>query len=127
MKDMGDNAEWQRVWLMAKQIARELNAVFFFAHHVKTGPARSGRVAPEMSDGLWGSDQFAEFVLGLWTPTAGEVGLMVRKNRTGPKDVPVKLKAELSRADISDPEPKQQSPVRTAKAKNVVEMRRKDG
>lgn len=127
MSDMGNNAEWQRVWLQAKQIARELNAVFFFAHHVKTGPARSGRTAPEMSDGLWGSDQFAEFVLGLWTPRAGQVGLMVRKNRTGPKDVPVSLEANLSRADISDPEEERQPPVRKQTSDNVVPMRRSDG
>lgn len=105
MKDMSDNAEWQRVWLQAIQLARDLNAVFVFAHHVKQGLARSGRMAPEMSDALWGADQFAEFVLGLHEPTAGTRTLTVRKNRTGPKDVPVKLVADLAHADVRDPEP----------------------
>ncbi len=106
MKDMSDNAEWQRVWLQAIQLARDLNAVFIFAHHVKQGLARSGRMAPEMSDALWGADQFAEFVMGLHEPEAGVRTLTVRKNRTGPKDVPVRLVADLARADLRDPEPK---------------------
>lgn len=104
MKDMADNAEWQRVWLQAVQVARDLNAVFVFAHHVKQGPARSGRVAPQMSDALWGADQFAEFVVGLHEPEPGVRTLTVRKNRGGPKDVPVKLKADLAFADLRDPD-----------------------
>lgn len=104
MKDMADNAEWQRVWLQAIQIARDFNAFFVFAHHVKQGLARSGRMAPEMSDALWGADQFAEFVVGIHESRPGTRTLTVRKNRTGPKDVPIHLVADLAHADLRDME-----------------------
>lgn len=102
MKDMADNAEWQRVWLEAIDLARELNAFFLFAHHVKQGPARTGRIAPEMADGLWGCDQFPEFVMGLHTERPGEVTLTVRKNRGGAKDVPVRLRCDFASASVRD-------------------------
>lgn len=102
MKDMGDNAEWQRVWLESISIARELNSFFMFAHHVKQGPARSGRVAPEMSDGLWGCDQFPEFVFGLHAPMANRVVFTVRKNRGGMRDVPVNFHADFSRSNLEE-------------------------
>lgn len=100
MSDMADNAEWQRVWLESIGIAREFNSFFVFAHHVKVGPARTGRVAPEMSDGLWGCDQFPEFVFGLHSPAARQMVCTVRKNRGGRKDVPVAFRAEFSTAEI---------------------------
>lgn len=98
MEDMGANAEWQRVWLESINIARDLNTFFVFAHHVRQGLARSGRTAPDLNDGLWGCDQFPEFVFGLHNSGAREVTCTVRKNRGGPKDVPVKLPVDLSRA-----------------------------
>lgn len=104
MADMSNNAEWQRVWLQAISLARELNAFFIFAHHVRQGVARSGRVAPEMNDGLWGSDQYPEFVIGLHSPQAGRLMMTVRKNRTGPKDVPIPLKVSFPLARIDDPD-----------------------
>lgn len=102
MSDQGSYAEWERVWLACKEMARELNAVFCFAHHVRQGPARSGRLAPEASDGLWGSDKFPELVMGLHQDTPGQLTLTVRKNRGGRKDVPVRLDADLARAFISE-------------------------
>lgn len=104
MKEMDSNAEWQRVWLQSREIARSLNAFFMFAHHVKQGPARSGRVAPDLNDGLWGCDQFPEFVLGLHAERTDQMTLTVRKNRGGKKDVPVRLDADLARAKVSDPD-----------------------
>ena len=104
MKDMSDNAEWQRVWLQSISLARDLNTFFVFAHHVKQGPARSGRVAPDLNDGLWGCDQFPEFVFGLHSPASNELVLTVRKNRGGLKDVPVKMRATLATARIEDPD-----------------------
>lgn len=104
MDDMANNAEWQRVWLSAISLAREANAFFVFAHHVRQGDARGGRIAPQMNDGLWGSDQYPEFVIGLHTPNAGEVMLTVRKNRTGPKDVPIRLKVSFPLAKVEDPD-----------------------
>lgn len=103
MKDMSDNAEWQRVWLQSISVARYLNSFFVFAHHVKQGIARSGRVAPDLNDGLWGCDQFPEFVLALHTERTNEITCTVRKNRGGPKDVPVPLRASLPVASITDP------------------------
>lgn len=102
MEDMGSNAEWQTVWLKAIEIARTFNLFFMFAHHVKVGPARGGRVAPEMNDGLWGSDQFAELVMGLHTPRPKELTLTVRKNRTGAKDVPVRFVTDFAKADVRE-------------------------
>ena len=102
MKDRADNAEWQNVWLTANEIARTFSSFFVFAHHVKQGPSRSGRTAPEMSDGLWGSDTYAEFVLGLHTPRPGMIDATIRKNRTGRKDVRCRFVADLARADIEE-------------------------
>ena len=104
MKDMSDNAEWQRVWLQSIEIARRFNSFFVFAHHVKQGPARGGKVAPEMNDGLWGSDQFSEFVMGLHQPRPNELSLTVRKNRTGPKDVPIRFTTDFGRAQVWEKE-----------------------
>jgi len=104
MSDKGDNAEWQRVWLACKDIARNLNSFVLLMHHVKQGDAASGRVAPQMADGLWGSDKFPEFVLGLHAPNPSELVMTVVKNRSGKKDVPVRLRPELERARILDPE-----------------------
>lgn len=106
MEDMSNNAEWQRVWLDAINLARELNCFFLFCHHVKQGPARGGRVAPELNDGLWGCDQFPEFVMGLHTPDAGQLTLTVRKNRGGAKDVPVRFDVDFPRADIAEAAPR---------------------
>lgn len=102
MSDMANNAEWQRVWLEAINLAREVNSFFLFCHHVKQGPARTGRIAPELNDGLWGCDQFPEFVMGLHTPNVGELTLTVRKNRGGAKDVPVRFNVDFARADINE-------------------------
>lgn len=102
MADMSNNASWQGVWLSAIRLARQFNAVFCFAHHVKQGPARSGRLPPEMSDGLWGCDQFPEFVMGLWNPDPGQIKLIVRKNRTGVKDVPVAFDTDLATSRVDD-------------------------
>ena len=102
MDDMGANSEWQRVWLEAIEIARTFNLFWMFAHHVKVGPARGGRVAPEMNDGLFGSDQFAEIVMGMHTPRPNTVDVTVRKNRTGPKDVPVRFDVDFARADFKE-------------------------
>lgn len=102
MNDMSSNAEWQSVWLSAIEIARTFNSFFMFAHHVKVGPARGGRMAPEMNDGLWGSDQFAEIVMGLHTPRPKTMDCTVRKNRTGVKDVPVRFEVDFARADVTE-------------------------
>ena len=104
MEDMGSNAEWQKVWLRAIEIARTFNLFWMFAHHVKVGPARGGRTAPEMNDGLYGSDQFAELVMGLHTPRPHKMDLTVRKNRTGAKDVRVRFDTDFAKADISEEE-----------------------
>lgn len=104
MSDRGDNAEWQRVWLACKDLARNLNSFVLLMHHVRQGEAASGRLAPEMSDGLWGSNKFPEFVLGLHTASPTELVVTVRKNRSGKKDVPVRLRAQLEKSIISDPE-----------------------
>lgn len=102
MEDKGDNAEWQRVWLSAKQIARQYGLFWCFAHHVKQGPAKDGDRAPVMSDGLWGSHQFAEYVLTLHNPNPRSMVVTVRKNRMGKRDVAVPLRAEWERALIHD-------------------------
>lgn len=103
MKDMGNNADWQAVWLQAINLARDLNAFFMFAHHVRQGAARSGRIAPELNDGLWGCDQFPEFVMGLHMERSSELTLTVRKNRGGPKDVPVRFSVNFPQAEVGEP------------------------
>lgn len=102
MSDRSNNAEWQRVWLEALQLARDHNLFFMFAHHVKNGPARTGRVAPELSDGLWGSDVFPEFVLGLHLAAADKLTCTVRKNRTGQRDVTVHFNINYARGSVTD-------------------------
>lgn len=102
MEDKGSNAEWQAVWLQAIEIARTFNLFWLFAHHVKVGPARGGKVAPEMNDGLWGSDQFAEIVMGAHIPRPGFVDVTVRKNRTGKKDVKVRFAADFASAEMHE-------------------------
>lgn len=102
MSDMSNNAEWQRVWLEAIAIARDYNLFFVFAHHVKQGLARTGKQAPELSDGLWGSDQFPEFVLALHQPRPRTLTLTVRKNRTGRRDVPVHFDVDYAYAKVEE-------------------------
>jgi replicative DNA helicase len=104
MRDMGENAEWQRVWMQTKELARELNSFAILAHHVKAGPVKSGRVQPELSDGLWGCEQFPEFVFGLHAPSNHELILSLLKNRGGVKNVSVHLDAQLQLAQINDRE-----------------------
>ena len=104
MKDSSDNAEWTKVWLSSVEIARKYNLFVVLAHHVKQGAAAGGRVAPQMNDGLWGCDKFAEFVIGLHTPGPKLMAATIRKNRSGPKDVPIQFVTDLSRAEIREKE-----------------------
>lgn len=99
-KENDSNGEWQRVWLESIAIARDFNSFLLFAHHLRMGLARNGRHAPELTDGLWGSDQFPEFVMGLHSERANEITLTVRKNRSGPKDVPVKFDVDFTKASV---------------------------
>lgn len=103
MTDMGANAEWQRVWLECISIARDYNSFFVFAHHVKQGPARGGTIAPTAADGLWGADQFPEFVFGLHMPKMNVITCTVVKNRGGPKNVPIEFDVDLARAKFMEP------------------------
>lgn len=101
-KSKSEYDEWLQLWQSIRELARKFNCVVMVAHHVRNGPARNGTQPPEMADGLFGSDKYPEFVIGLHTASAGVMQATVRKNRNGPKDVPVKLAAHLSLASIED-------------------------
>lgn len=92
---------WQRQWLACREMARFFGCVIVHNHHIRSGAAATGRVKPSLDDGMYKPEQFAEMILGLYTPGAGELGIAVLKNRGGRSGFVVHLRTELERALVT--------------------------
>lgn len=98
-----DNGAWEIVWQDVQELVRFFDCTAILPHHVKQGPARSGRQAPQQSDGLFNSDKYSEIVLGLHTSAPGESTLSVLKNRGGRKDIAFQLAADMPHCRFNEP------------------------
>ena len=97
-----DPSSWIKNWIEGRTLARFFNTTVMWCHHVKSGPAASGRIAPSQADGLYNADRFSEIVLGLHTPGPDEMTVTVLKNRGGRKDIAFQLAADLAHARLDE-------------------------
>lgn len=91
-----DHQGWQEQWLAIREIARHFGLVALTNHHVKQGEAAGGKTCPSLNDGMWKPDQFAEVVLGLFSPAADQLAVGVVKNRGGRSGVVVHLPVDFA-------------------------------
>jgi replicative DNA helicase len=90
-----------------KRVAKKVRTTVVVLHHIKRGRAATGTSRVTLQDGLYGGEQDAPFVLGLWKPNgaAETMTVAILKNRRGPMNpdgfMTVDLRADLSHARIS--------------------------
>lgn len=77
--------EIRRIVRQLKAVARRYRTTVLALHHVKRGKAATGTSTVTLQDGLYGGEQDAQFVLGMWCPGEQTLRIAVLKNRRGPK------------------------------------------
>jgi KaiC/GvpD/RAD55 family RecA-like ATPase len=72
----------RNIFTQLKKVARRFHTTIFALHHVKRGSAASGTSVVTLSDGLYGGEQVAPIVLGMWR-NQDMLTVAVLKNRMG--------------------------------------------
>lgn len=96
-----DYSTWQKQWLRIQDLSRLLPSVVLVNHHIGSGkPAASGTVQPDLNDGMYKPEQFAEIVIGAHRSAGNEMTVTVLKNRGGKSRFSVPLVTDFERAVI---------------------------
>ena len=100
-ENVGEVRKIVRSW---KAAGRKLGFVTLLLHHIKRGKAATGTERVTLQDGLYGGEQDATHVLGLWRPGADVLTIATLKNRMGPANadgfMAVDLRADYPHASV---------------------------
>lgn len=101
-ESVGEIRRIVRTW---KAAGRRFKFTTLILHHIKRGQAANGTSRVTQQDGLYGGEQDATHVLGLWRPGAETLTVATLKNRMGPANadgfMSVDLRADYARGRIS--------------------------
>jgi len=97
-----DYGGWDEMWQSGAELAGYLKAVVVWAHHLNQGAAAGGNFRPNMNEGQFKPEKYAEVVMSLHRTGGRGVELFVHKNRSGISQVPFPLIAEHDRALVRE-------------------------
>lgn len=104
LTDEENVGEVRRIVRRWKAAGRRFGFVTLILHHIKRGTAANGTSKVTQQDGLYGGEQDATHLLGLWRPGAETLTVATLKNRMGPANadgfMSVDLKADYPHARI---------------------------
>lgn len=92
--------EVRRIVRELKKAAKKFRTTVVVLHHIKRGKAANGTSTVTLQDGLYGGEQDAQIVLGLWRPAEQTMTVATLKNRRGVANADGFLNADL-RADLA--------------------------
>ena len=75
--------EFAKVFRSLRNLSLAKECVVIALHHIKRGEAANGKIAPSMSDGVYGGERPASSVLGVWRPYENKMNVAILKNRHG--------------------------------------------